>query len=199
MATIITRLYADKAAGEAAVAALKDALKLEKSVALITSDTAPDAAGLQAAAEAQGVYSKAAASYAAHVADGKALVVAYGAFGVARTVMDVLDAQNPLEVDVPRADVYTSQKSGPRNIIRTYGSASIIRDGLMLSGSDVLTKGTTPFSSLFRMSPLGKFRLPMGTKTSNNRILPFGTIRRVEGKKMVMRSGTIMTGRRGIR
>lgn len=105
MTTIVSRLFADVAAAEAAVQALVEAEATSAGAEIVTAEGGPSATRIAAL----DVDEDAAATYAAHIDQGAALVVVRAEFaplGVARAAMETLDALEPLDVGVANENRY---------------------------------------------------------------------------------------------
>ena len=104
MTTIITRMYSDEAAANAVADGLREQNFPDVLFDVIAGGA--DAAGRMATAQ---VAEAEAATYGLMIDSGNALVVVrapFTPFGAARTAMDVMDAGNPMEVEVENANRY---------------------------------------------------------------------------------------------
>ena len=156
MTTIITRLYANTAAAQAAVNDLKGGGHSEEYVFVIGKDGDGTVAGRMVAAR---VNAKSVAIYAAHVAKGAALVVVQAPFnpiGAARHAMRVLDKHPSMSVGVADENEYVREQ--PR--VEIHGN--ILRDHplFMVNKHAGLKHGT--ISGAFGLRLLSA----RGTKTS---------------------------------
>ncbi|MCX7890127.1 MAG: hypothetical protein N2422_10460 [Rhodobacteraceae bacterium] len=148
MTTIVSRLYADARAANAAAGALKAAGMPASAVDVITrgGDTA-------AALKAARVGKASAAAYAPRIEAGNALVVARAPlqpFGLARRVMDTLDRFESIHVPGAVPDDYVRETIGSRYAL-----------SVLTSHPRIFSQDFTPGSLISRGPVTALFGLPM--------------------------------------
>ncbi len=130
MKTIITRLYPDAAAAQAAHAALLENAIRPESMDLVHSD-----GDVSANIRNAGVTETAGKIYAAHMTDGKALLVVRAPFGVAATATRTLEDFPSLDVGLASEDKYIRAEAEVGSILKSHP---------LLMSNKYGTRGSTP-------------------------------------------------------
>ncbi len=196
MTTIITRLYPDIAAAQAAVHELMGRGHSDDYLNIISRDGDGSVADRMRAAR---VNARSAAAYAPHVASGAALVVVQAPFnpmGAARHAMRVLDRHPSLNAGVENENEYIREE--PR--METRGS--ILHDHPLFMSHDMAARDRGTVSSAFGLRTLS----PRKTKTSamsgggfmSTKLLPFPLLSRSKEKTSAIRGDWTLSGMLGI-
>ena len=128
MTTIITRLYADHSAADAAVASLQSNGQVEYTIHIITKNAE---AGPDAAMKAARVGATAAAAYSTAMTGDEALLVVQAPFnpmGAARNAIKILQKHPAMNAGVGDEDVYLREYPSPQ-----YSSSILAKHPLVAS------------------------------------------------------------------
>ncbi|WP_309663389.1 hypothetical protein [Tabrizicola sp.] len=196
MTTIITRLYANTAAAQAAVADLMGRGHGEDYIDIISREGDGTVRDRMLAAR---VSSAAAAAYAAPVSNGNALVVVRAPFnpvGAARNAMRALDRHPSIKVGLDSEDEYIREQ--PRVEVR----GSILMNHPLFMSHDMAARERGTVSSAFGVRTLS----PQKTKTSaisgggfmSTKLLPFALLSRSKEKSSVIKDGWQLSTALGI-
>jgi hypothetical protein len=196
MTTIITRLYANIAAAEAAAHDLMGRGHSDDYINIISRDGDGSAVDRMRAAR---VNAQSAAAYAPHVGKGAALVVVQAPFnpvGAARHAIRVLDRHPSIKVGIANENEYIREQ--PR--IETRGS--IMQDHPRFMSHDLAARSRGTVSSAFGLRTLS----PQKTKSSamagggymSTKLLPFALLSRDKEKTSAIRGTWTLSGMLGI-
>ncbi len=196
MTTIITRLYANTAAAQAAVADLRGRGHDEDYINIIAREGDGSVADRMLAAR---VNSRSAAAYGPHVDKGAALVVVQAPFnplGTARHAIKVLDRHPSVKAGVANENEYVREQ--PR--VEIHGS--ILADHPLFMSHDMAARDRGTVSSAFGLRTLS----PRKTKTSamsgggfmSKMLLPFPLLSRSKPRTSAIHGGWTLSGMLGI-
>lgn len=187
MTTIVSRLYADAPAANAAVADLRAAGLAASLYDVIGRDGAGSAAARMKAAR---VGAASAAAYGERIERGNVLLVVRAPltpFGFARTVMDIVDRHESIRVPGAVPDEYIREEIGsryyisvltdhPRFFTQDITPGSLIRRGPVTAawGMPMLKRYKTRFSAMTGTRHMSRFFWPQRLVSPNrhkNRVL----------------------------
>jgi hypothetical protein len=196
MTTIITRLFSNTAAAQAAVNDLLGRGHSEDYIDIITQDGNGAAADRMRAAR---VSSAAAAAYAGPVSQGNALVVVQAPFnpvGAARHAIRVLDKHPSLKVGVENENEYIREQ--PRMEVR----GNILRDHPLFMSHDMAARERGTVSSAFGLRTLSaratKSSAMSGGGLMSTKLLPFPLLSQSKTKTSASMGGWTLSGMFGI-
>lgn len=196
MTTIITRLYSDIAAAQAAVHDLMGRGHSDEYINIISRDGDGSVGDRMRAAR---VNARSAASYAPHVANGAALVVVQAPFnpvGAARHAIRVLDRHPSLNAGVENENEYIREQ--PRVEVR----GNIMSDHPRFMSHDMAARSRGTASSAFGLrtlsAPKTKTSAMHGGGFMSTRLLPFPLLSRSKEKSSAIHGGWTLSGMLGI-
>lgn len=196
MTTIITRLYSNTAAAQAAVNDLLGRGHSEDYIDIISQDGNGAVTDRMRSAR---VSSKAAAAYARPVAEGGALVVVRAPFnpvGAARHAIRVLDAHPSMNVGIDNENEYVREQ--PR--VDLHGS--ILRHHPLFMSHDLAARDRGTVSSAFGLRTLSaratKSSAMSGGGFMSTKLLPFPLLSRSKTKTSASMGGWTLSGMLGI-
>lgn len=117
MRTIISRLYSDASAANAAHGALREKNRIgAENMTIVGSD----AMNVGAAIRSAGVPETNAAAYEQHMSEGRALLVVRAPYGAARRAMETLAGFEAISIGLENENVYVSPSSTGGSVITSH-------------------------------------------------------------------------------